>query len=179
MSKFKDGDKVRVVSAQLKSYWYADLIGKEFIIINNNTNSFGWNIKGHSGYYLRECDIELVKDNKKISPEDEVTITTTYGELAKVYAVMGCVNGKDYGKNIFNTVANILDPSQSRYDNVIYTKIPKTARLEYVEYQDKWIKALFGEQESEEEKAKALKIKELEESINNAKKQLEELKSLK
>ena len=34
------------------------------------------------------------KEPKVITPETEVTITTTYGELAQVYFVMGVVTGR-------------------------------------------------------------------------------------
>lgn len=182
MSKFKAGDKFKakkdfgVVKAgeilvakdyftTKDSQWYA---GEGFVSLHGYLND------GYGDEYL-----ELVKD--KVSPEDEVTITTTYGELAKVYTVMGKVNGHQYGKTLYRISDNIFTDNEIKNKRIFDSvrNLSWEGLKDYNSYQKEWIKALFGEQESEEEKAKALKIKELEESINNAKKQLEELKSLK
>lgn len=56
MSKFKEGDKVKVVSCLQPTYWYANKIGQEFTLNRYNT-SLGWSTKEDFCSYLKECDI--------------------------------------------------------------------------------------------------------------------------
>lgn len=119
--------------------------------------------------------------NKRIKPEDEVTITTTYGDLALIYALLGPTNGKTFGKeHPWSIAKNLLgDIYQNKYEEFFmsgdvdrYDKYG-IKHINYVSWQDKWINHLF-QQETEQEK----KIRELEETISKATKQIEELKGL-
>lgn len=66
MSKFKAGDKVRVVKASLPSYWYADKIGEVFTITDvYGEYSLSYRIKEYEAGLLQHGDIELVKENDR------------------------------------------------------------------------------------------------------------------
>lgn len=63
MSKFKKGDRVRVVSAQREAYWYSEKIGKVYTL-KGYAWDFGWEVEERPRSCLREEDIELVQENK-------------------------------------------------------------------------------------------------------------------
>lgn len=116
--------------------------------------------------------------DKCIKPEDEVTITTTYGELAKVYIILGNVNGKSYGDDLWDIAKRLLDdPDQRKYNQCIQFDIELGSKIvpfiDYNSWQQSWIEYLFP-QETEQEK----KIHELEETIAQITKRIEELKGL-
>lgn len=111
-------------------------------------------------------------DNQvNIRPEDEVTITTTYGELARVYAVMGHVNGKDFSKTLWQISKEMLsDTTHDIYDEHLNTKDVYEV-IDYSEYQEKWINALFNKKTEQQ-----LQIEALEETIRKAAEQIKKLK---
>lgn len=76
-----------------------------------------------------------------IKPEDEVTITTTYRDLALCYAVLGKIrfNGE---MKLWTKLREMLDPEQRIYDSLIYSK--DFSELEQYSYiKDKWEGLLF------------------------------------
>lgn len=93
-----------------------------------------------------------------IKPEDEVTITTTYRELAMVYAILG-KTAPAGRSSIFNQVSNLLDPTCAKYSEVIYPITNPQGILNYYKYQAKWEGVLFGAQETQQQ----IQIRELRE----------------
>ena len=133
----------------------------------------GWNNCGFINGLLMIASDELKYFKLKeenvmpISSEDEVTITTTYRELARVYAILGKVDGAAFS-SLFNQVAAMLDPDYKKYSKFI-SPIDKRDVLNYHSYQFSWEALLFSEQETPQqiqirEQAEALlqKAKELE-----------------
>ncbi len=117
------------------------------------------------------------ENRKMISPEDEVTITTTYGELAKVYAVLSGTNGESRGKDLWDLCSELLCDSYAVTRNKKYWsfglhKKTPAELLNYTEYQDAWEKHLFQPKETEQQR----KIRELEETIKKAQEQIQSLK---
>lgn len=106
---------------------------------------------------------------KKIKPEDSVTITTTYGELAAAYAILGRENGETIGsKSLFRAISELIDPNQKVYREQYDAMLNSP---DYYTFQPQWLAALFS-QETEQQK----QIKELEATIKKASEQLSELK---
>jgi len=107
--------------------------------------------------------------------EDEarkkVTITITKGELARVYAVMGGVNGRTAGRTVWESARKMFDPNYEKYDDFI-SKIKGVKRFNYLSYQQEWLSILFPVVDE-----KTQKINELEQIINDAKAKIDELKS--
>lgn len=71
MSKYKTGDKVKVISCERKSYWYSDLVGKEFILLGVD-KSFGPFIQENEHFgrsFFSECDIEIVQEKEQMKSE--------------------------------------------------------------------------------------------------------------
>lgn len=94
-----------------------------------------------------------------IKPEDEVTITTTYRELALCYAVLGKISFKGEMK-LWIKLREMLDPEQRVYDSLIYSK--DFSELEqYSKIKDKWEGLLFPQKPVETQQQ--IQIRELRE----------------
>lgn len=189
MSKFKVGDKVEVIKSH-----YGVIQGEIYKIVGQCKDTNLWRdderMEIEFGSALFEwCEragcFKLYKEDKEqmkqIKPEDEVTITTTYGELARAYAVLGNVNGADYGESLYNIAAEAFGDSYDQTGNSKFWefglgKMSKKKKdiTDYNAYQKEWEKLIFN-QKSE----KDLKIEELEKTIAEAQKQLQELKEMK
>lgn len=68
---FKKGDKVKVVSSNLTSYWYSDRIGQEFTLDGVDKANGPFIIDfDNDRCYFDECNIELVKEEKEVMQFD-------------------------------------------------------------------------------------------------------------
>lgn len=56
---FKNGDKVRIKSAELPTYWYASRVGEIFTLLDNNEYDGDWIVSEFNGL-VSVNDIELV-----------------------------------------------------------------------------------------------------------------------
>lgn len=117
-------------------------------------------------YHLFELVDEDSMENKEpkvITPETEVTITTTYGELARAYFVMGAVTGRR--ATLWKTVGDLLgDSSRSIYTE--FNPVTNIMTIDYEEHQEDW-EALFFKSKEQQEKELV---------INHKLKLIEELK---
>lgn len=119
---------------------------------------------------------ELVEENemqpkepKIITPETEVTITTTYGELARIYYALGDVNGKTRGKDVWTVVGDTLgDLGHSIY----FGNEPNLPTVDYTSIQEKWESLFFKSREQQE---KELAIKQKRDMIAKLQKEIQEL----
>lgn len=103
-------------------------------------------------FKLKEEDVMPIK------PEDEVTITTTYRELARLYVILGKANGNTNGR-LFVKLKSLLDIGGDKYNKLIRPMTSARDILNYGEYQSKWEGMLFGEQETQQQ----IQIRELRE----------------
>ena len=132
-------------------------------------------LPGVTDVAISRCEykyFELVEDKPKpIRPEDEVTITTTYGDLARAYALLGRAKGKTFGdESLFSKIAVLIDPYGEKYDNFNF---PDDAyMLDYYSYQQKWLDTLFP-QKTEQEVA----IEEKQKEIDRLEKEIKELRN--
>ena len=112
---------------------------------------------------------ELVNEEPKvITPETEVTITTTYGELARAYFVMGSVTGRRGEATLWKAIGNLLgDKSRSNYTK--FNPVADLMVIDYAKYQEDW-EALFFK--SKEQQEKELAIKQKREMIEELKKEI-------
>lgn len=118
---------------------------------------------------------ELVEENTKseepkiITPETEVTITTTYGELAKVYYVMGNVIDKKCSRMLWATVADILGDSNR---SIYRENVPNNPMIDYRPVQKEWESLFF---KSKEQQEKEVVIKQKRDMIAKLEKEIKEL----
>lgn len=108
-----------------------------------------------------------------INTEDEVTITTTYRELARVYAILGKVDGAPFS-SLFNQVVALLDPDYKKYSKLIQP-IDKLDVLNYYSYQFSWEALLFSGQETQQQ----IQIRELREQAEALLQKAKELEGTK
>jgi hypothetical protein len=111
--------------------------------------------------------------NKNVLPTDSITITTTYGELAKAYAVIGRMNGEDFGENLFSTISKLMDEGDKVLDSNIRPDSWKDLG-NYYSYQKQWLEAIFPAYKQKTEAQ--LKLEELQKTIEDAQRQIEQLK---
>lgn len=171
-NQYKPNDKVRIVKASMPSYWYSKNIGEVFTVLEVLDMEGRVKIKEDPICYLRLEDIE----HYDIQPEEQVTITTTYGELAKVYAILGRVRSVDCISNphsLWNISMNLLDPNAVKRNSFPQYKsmLDDSQVLGYSSYQKEWLEHLFEESRVQRE------IRELEETITKAQEQLKTLKT--
>jgi len=108
-----------------------------------------------------------------MKPEDKVVIEVSLRELARVYAVMGRVNGKidNLDVTLWEVAGKHLDPFGRRYAKFMYS-VESSNTLDYNSYQDKWESLFFDDETTQ-------KIKELEATIAIAQQQIQKLKESK
>lgn len=109
--------------------------------------------------------------SKRLKPEDKITVEITLAELARVYAVMGKVDG-GIGDTIWQKAKEILDPRREIYNGMMLGS-PAEHVLKYTHYCREWERALFH-RETEQQK----QIRELKETIQKAQQQIEELEGV-
>lgn len=108
-----------------------------------------------------------------MKPEDKVVIEVSLRELARVYAVMGRVNGKVavHEESLWEVARKQLDPFGRNYAKFM-PSVQMIQTLNYNSYQDKWESLFFDDETTR-------KIKELEATIALAQQQIQELKDSK
>lgn len=111
----------------------------------------------------------ITTDKEAITPYTEVTITTTYGELARVYYVTGRVNGRDYGKSVWSIAKDLLDDESS---SIYWGNKPNLELINYHAVQEQWEALFFKTKEQQE---KEIVIKEKRAMIAQLEKQIEQL----
>lgn len=178
MSKFKAGDKVRVKSAGLQSYWYSDQIGEQYTLLKKDGRN--WAIKEYECGVLVEEDIELVvpsfdlhKNPWYIRVENEEQFNLANEWLRENFGSNLMVSYWNNVVGITNTDAagNIWDhpmwlAERHIQENIFRheLKLNFKTTISSVEYP-------VVEIETEQQK----RIRELKETIDSASKQLEEL----
>ena len=192
MSKFKENDKVKVVSCLQPTYWYANKIGQEFTL-NEYNASFGWSIKEDYRAHLKECDIVHVQEKEemqfdgktfnlktqpwfiRVNNEEEfeavnkwVKENAEYELFTPYFDGMVAISNTDDEGDVWVRLMYVKDGSRIVRSNITCHEIKVNFKtvIDSVE---------FPIVESEQQK----KIRELQETIETAKRQIEELKELK
>lgn len=190
MSKFQAGDKVKVVSCERKSYWYSDLVGKEFILLGVD-KSFGPYIQENEHFgrsFFSECDIEIVQEKEQMKSEAFNLKTNPWFirvngqlEFKLIQEWLKSVNFNDVSCNYHSGIKLLTNIDAAgnieRYamwgDNV-KTKSKQAQEIK-VTFKVVIDSVTFPEIKSERD----LKIEELEQSIKEAQEHLNTLKVLK
>ena len=94
---------------------------------------------------------------KNIKPEDEVTITVTYRDLAKIYALIGSSTCRYMDENLYLRLMSMLDSGGDIRYNIVYQKVPRSERLDYAAYQEEFEAALFPQEPTETEQQKQIR----------------------
>lgn len=126
--------------------------------------------------YFKLKEEKIMQQPKHIRPEDEVTITTTYGELARAYAILGKVGGMSYGTGLWSIIGELIDGAGSVYDRMVWRKDLEEAGS-YSKYQKEWLAALFPKPTPVESptQRKARELREQAEELLAKAKELEEV----
>jgi hypothetical protein len=162
-----------------KTYVFKNSIYEELYRTDNSTNEDYYSSYYKDGFTLDEIynkdgwqDDCIVIENREIKyfkektmsirPEDEVTITTTYGELARAYAVLGAVNGSSYpnkeGYSYWGQLKKLLDPNQVTHDSFFFFGGNKKKDiLDYMNYQAEWVNLLFPQEPIETKQQKQIR----------------------
>lgn len=187
---FKKGDKVKIVSCEKSTYWYADKIGKEYTL-NEYENTLGWNIKGDVCSYLKESDIELVKEEKeemfgkKDLKTGYIIELVTFNRVQFAMVLLGTANGDIVAGETWFPLSSYTDEDLfGNNGDVKINKVycPKT-NADHAYAITKSLKgqisycSLVWEREEKTEQQK--QIEELEKTILLAQQQIEELKGIK
>ena len=109
---------------------------------------------------------------KNIKPEDEVTITVTYRDLAKIYALLGTTSCKYGDHSLFYKLENMLDPSGHIRDKVVVSNVSYENRFKYQEYQEEFESALFPEPVETEQQKQIRELREQAEAMQEQSKAL-------
>ena len=109
---------------------------------------------------------------KNIKPEDEVTITVTYRDLAKMYALLGSVSCTYNDHRLYYKLEKMLDPSGDIRDSVVVNNISYENRLKYKEYQEEFESALFPEPVETEQQKQIRELREQAEAMQEQSKAL-------
>lgn len=123
----------------------------------------------------RNKDQQMKEQNvqqKNIKPEDEVTITVTYRDLAKMYAFLGSANCIYSDHQLYYRLECILDPAGKVRNEVIYKKVPYYDRLNYDKYQEEFEAALFPEPVETEQQKQIRELREQAEALQEQSKEL-------
>lgn len=183
INKVEVGKKYRLINIRGflnygdNSYYNASLIKRgvfdsDNCVVIDKLDGCGWGmVNSHIVISAREFPFfELVEEKPKtITPETEVTITTTYGELAGVYYVMGNVNGKVRGKMFWSIVGELLGDSDNR---IFWENEPNQPLINYQPVQEEWESLFF---KSKEQQEKELAIKQKRDMIAELEKEIKEL----
>ena len=185
--KYRLIDKEGYVSHSKNSYFNRRLVDNKDIfdenlcvVITYVTNGHG-RVHGNSVISPNEYHLfALVEENemdakepKTITPETEVTITTTYGELAKAYYVMGMASGKTRGKLLWATAGDLLGDS----NRSIYRENPSGQErivIQYRSVQEEWESLFF---KSKEQQEKEIAIEQRRKMIAQLEKEIGELEN--
>ena len=179
--KYRLIDKEGYLSYDHNSVYNANVLGgcfdENLCVVVDEVNHNGWGMI--SGEYVISRGefrfFELVEEDaqdeepKVITPETQVTITTTYGELARVYYILGFSNGMSHGTCLWNLAASLLgDKDLTIYD----AHRPEIGRIDYNSVQKKWESLFF---KSKEQQEKELAIKQKQSMIAQLQKEIQEL----
>ena len=129
----------------------------------------GWNQWHSFESYINAYLIKRPEENKRMKGSDVVSVELTGYELAKIYAILGHVNGDP---SVWRKVQKLLkDPEQAIYNSIMQYKSNTES---YMQYCDIWHKAILEPETPvlTEAQKKALELKE---TIAKAQQQLEEL----
>ena len=108
-----------------------------------------------------------------IKPEDEVTITATYRDLAKIYALLGTTSCKYGDHSLFYKLENMLDPSGHIRDKVVVSNVSYENRFKYQEYQEEFEALLFHEPIETEQQKQIRELREQAEALLQKAKDIE------
>ena len=177
---FKIGDKVRVKSAELPTYWYASRIGEVFTLVEYDKSNNDWLVE-EADAYLSVDDIELVSQfDLKKNPWFIRTGTKEKSAAAQNWLF-------EQGINWWNndSVAYIRDEQvlsnvncegniESFFMWCIDGEPHKSAKEIILEFETVVKSVTYPIVETEQDK----KIKELQQTIEKAKQQIEELQNM-
>lgn len=189
MNKFKVGDKVKIISAGLCTYWYADRIGDVFTLSSQISNG-DWRVVEDRDGCLSMNDIELYMDEKESTSawlkSNKWYIRTGCPEKSKLVQAWLFEHGMEwlYGKKLqsgFNeqllTNTNCMGGHE---EHILFsTTYEKTNAQEITLEFETVVKSVKLPEVEPKKTEQQLKIEQLQATIDKAQQELKELKELK
>lgn len=183
MNKFKAGDKVKVVSAERDTYWYASKIGNTYTL--KSFDGEDWVVKEIDFGVFAACDLELVEDEKETTSkwlrENKWFIRTGSPEKSKLvqewlfehgYGWFICMNNiSDFNEKYLTNTSDAEGLSKYIMHGNGYKDPTQEIILEF----QTTIKSVKLPEEAKPT-AQQLKIAELEQTIQIATQQIQKLK---
>ena len=172
---FNVGDKVRIISSERYTYWYADRIGEVFTLICCDPFDSCWRVKESDGW-VDHSDIELVSEfDLKKNPWFIRTGTKEKSEATQKWLFEQGLTWNDGSKCLYNYGEIIIETTEnSRFVKGDYPE-PESQEI-ILEFETVVKSVTYPSIETESVKTEQdKKIKELKETIDKAQQQLEEM----
>lgn len=188
MSKFKKGDKIKVVSSKRKFYWYSDKIGQEFILDGVDTlGPFIIDFDDNSCHF-DESDIKLLQEKEMFD--------TNFDMKSQPWFIR-VTNEQEYNaarKWLFENFGHYLDTGYASYmvglsntddcgeicSYVMWMAEHALKTTEHYEIELSYKTVVDSVQYPQVETEQQKKVRELQETIEKAQKQIEDIqKSMK
>jgi hypothetical protein len=188
MNKFKAGDKVKVVSAERDTYWYASKIGNIYTL--KSLDGEDWVVRETRFGVLAACDLELVENEKetisKFLKENKWFIRTGSPEKSKLVQQWLFEHGCEWlhGKNVqsvFNeTSLTNTDWAGEKGNFILFSTALDKKNAQEIKIEYATIVASVQLPEVAPKKTEAqLQIEKLEATIAQAAAQIQQLKEIK
>jgi hypothetical protein len=185
MNKFKAGDKVKVVSAERDTYWYASKIGNIYTL--KSLDGEDWVVRETRFGVLAACDLELVENEKetisKFLKENKWFIRTGSPEKSKLVQQWLFEHGCEwlFGKNVqsgFNEELLTNTNCMGVHEKYILfsTTYEKTNAQEITLEFETVVKSVKLPESAPKKTEAQLKLEELQRTIEDAQRQVAELK---
>ena len=148
--------KVKVIKAGLKSYWYADLIGKTFEVEPFKDESWGFKLVSDwfQGSYFAKDDVEIINEEKVMKREDKINLEMTLKEAARIYAVLGRTNG-DIRTDLYSKLKEMFDRDGKAYE----ITVDSLNVVHYYTIQKEFEEAIFDQKSPAQIELEALQTK--------------------
>lgn len=140
--------KVKVIKANLSSYWYADKVGEVFEVIENKNGSWDFQEANNREVkrYFDKGDVEIIEEKKQIKREDKINIEMTLQDAAWLYAISARANGT-VGYSLYKTLKSFVDPDGVAYNKFIADKFNL---IDYRAVQEAFEAEIFGRKSAEQ-----------------------------
>lgn len=111
--------KVKVIKANLPSYWYANNLHKIYDVeeVRLDNHKFEYKVIGSElggTKYFDKDDVEIINEEKQMKREDKISLEMTLQEAARIYAILGRTNG-DINTTLYSKLRNMLDKDGKAY----------------------------------------------------------------
>lgn len=185
MSKFKKGDKIKVVSSERKSYWYSDKIGQEFILlgVDKSHGPFILENENLGRSFFAESDIKLVQEKEMFDTNFDMKSQPWFIRVnnMKEWSTVQKWLEDNFGSAVDCSYENNIklvtntDSSGEIWDTPMWGSDVETKKKQAQEIKIHFKTVIDSVQYPQVETEQDKKIRELRETIEKAQKQIEDI----